>query len=136
MEQANKITAKVLAKGSQESVKPKQSEMEIKAMDYLFELLTLEYPFFTPKVDQDLNRKRAMWISMLRPINQERRTIALQKVLKHITAKGGPNISEFLSFCKTEEAHKDYRRLPAPEAKASVANAELDKMRARLGMNK
>tara|TARA_R110000796_G_scaffold112182_5_gene223687 strand:+ start:413 stop:862 length:450 start_codon:yes stop_codon:yes gene_type:complete len=115
-------------KDSKESqAKPGDDEKE--QMTYLFGLLTIEYPFFTPKSDEDLLRKVNMWCSMLRNYGRTERMEALQKCFKHYKNKGGPSVGEFLELLKTDPAHKAYKALPLPEAKKSIVQAELEKMR-------
>ncbi len=114
-------------KASPEPRKASYSDDEKKQMDMTFSLLALEYPYFMPKSDDDLRRKRAMWIKLLRPYDTETRGKALEKTLKHMQNKGGPSVSEFMNFCKVPAAHKRLVQpaLPAPsnleKGKAALA---------------
>jgi len=98
-------------------------------MNYLFGVLAIEYPFFMPKADADLVRKRNMWISLLRPYDRKQRMVSLEKCLKFYTAKGGPSVGEYLKLLKVDPAHKNYKALPAPDANKDKQANEMDKIR-------
>jgi hypothetical protein len=115
-------------KGSQGS-QAKPTDKDLDEIDYLFGLLSLEYPFFMPKSDEDLLRKRNMWISLLKMYGRTERMKALKACLSHFKNKGGPSIGEFLELLKTNPAHTDYKALPLPEAKQSIVERELAKMK-------
>jgi len=117
-------------KDSKESAKP--ADEETVEIDYLFTLLATEYPFFLPKADTDLVRKRNMWISLLRNYDRKQRMVALEKCLKHYTNKGGPSVGNFLELLKVNPAHHDVKRLPPPPVNEAKQAVEMKKMRAIL----
>lgn len=118
-------------KGSKESPKPPGID-EVTEMDYLFGLLSIEYPFFLPKSDGDLLMKKNVWISMIRPYKRPERMEAVQKCLRHFTNKGGPSVGDFLGLLKTDPAHNDYKALPLPEADKTKQQIQMEKIRGML----
>ena len=114
-------------KGSQEPPKPNCDELT--EINYLFGLLSVEYPFFLPKADGDLSRKRKLWISLLKGTTRDERGQALKTCLQHYTDKGGPTVGQFQKLMHKDPAHNDYKALPLPEAKKSIVERELAKMR-------
>ena len=128
MQKVNQIIPKALEKDSKESAK-KPGTDEMVEISYLFDLLAIEYPFFLPKNDEDLLRKQNMWISLLRPYDRNQRMDAVKRCLSHFTNKGGPSVADFMGLLKTEAAHQDFVRLPAPEPTKSVARAALDNLK-------
>jgi len=104
-----KDVKEIIAKGQREHWKDSKEskgppDTSVIEMNYLFGVLAIEYPFFMPKADADLVRKRNMWISLLRPYDRKQRMKALEKCLRHYTTKGGPSIGEYLLLLKNQPA--------------------------------
>ena len=143
MKSAQEIAAKALAQDSQGSINNvstvyvkvdhtsrKTTDDEKLAMDKLFNILGLEYPFFIPKDDESLVQKRALWIGLLRGIDQKAREAALKATLRHYDNKGGPTVGQFVKLCRTDPAHQEFRKLlPAPPPDETKQAAEMRKMR-------
>ena len=114
-------------KGSKESKGP--PDTSVIEMNYLFGVLAIEYPFFMPKADSDLVKKRNMWISLLRPYDRNQRMKALEKCLKHYTNKGGPSVGEYLKLLKVDPAHQDYKALPPPPVNETKQQIQMKRIR-------
>jgi hypothetical protein len=115
--------------GSKESHTKPPGIDQLTEINYLFGLLSVEYPFFLPKADGDLSRKRKLWISLLQGSTREERGQALKVCFQHYTDKGGPNVAQFKKLLHKDPAHSDYKALPLPEAKQSIVERELAKMK-------
>lgn len=114
--------------------KPKTGP-EADAMNELFGLIAIECPFFFPKNDDDLTRKKNMWIGGLARYDKNTRMAALGDAVKGVMGKGGPSLGEFIKLCGGQhrpELSMRQRLLPAPEAKKEVVQTEMGKMRAML----
>ena len=126
---AGEVAKKVLGSGSQGSTSRKTTDDEKLAMDKLFNILALEYPFFIPKDDEGLVQKRALWIGLLRGIDQKSREAALKATLRHYDNKGGPTVGQFVKLCRTDPAHQDFKKLPLPPQNVTVAEAAIKKLK-------
>ncbi len=134
MQTVNQIIKKASANDSRTRDNRQINEAEMAEIEYLFELLALEYPFFLPRNSDDLKRKKNMWASLLRPYNREQRMIALKKCFTAYTDRGGASVGEFMKLMRREAAHQTYKRLTPPPATPSVVEDELGKIKNLLGL--
>ena len=131
------ITSQALAKGSQtQPGKKAPHESEKLKVNKIFETFKLEYPFWLHGLeDEQKVAKKYLWVAKLHHVDAEVAQKAAERCPVVFPNKSGPTIGEFLKLCRVEPAHQDWKvpALPAP-ATESVANAELAKMKEKLGI--
>ena len=144
MSTKNVKSAMDIAKGlnpkalSQDFNEPKKKAgPEADAMNELFGLIALECPFFLRLSDDDLTRKKNMWIGGLAKYDRKTRMTALGNAVKGVMSKGGPSLGEFIKLCSNQhrpELAGKPKLLPAPEPSATVREEHLAKMKDLLGI--